>query len=134
MWGRGVERDESSSLELDDLVELRPDVAVVLPHGIRDAFPHPVERHVMVSRDRNPREPGQIIDEFAGTLELLGSGPLCEIAADDDGVRAERGRDTQQGITDLGKVGWPEVQVRDMQQRKHGCCRLDTMISADRSG
>ena len=84
----GVDAENRHARQLDERAERLVDIAAIARERRQEASKHIVQRHVMISGDAEHfmARIAQPVEELAGLLELLGSGALREVAADDDEV------------------------------------------------
>src|SRR5262249_35132412 len=105
----------------------------LLPRGERAREPPRRGRDVVVSGDREERniEPPE---EGLGIDELVSPTAVRDVAADDEELRLELGRELAQGRERSRRLVSAQMEVGDMDDaRCHGRMRLYTRIVADES-
>jgi len=118
---RSVDPKHRHAGQFDEGAKALVDESAVPRQRRQEAAKHVVKRHVMVAGDAKHLVPvvAQALEEMAGFAELLGSGPLGEVATDHDEARLQR---AQLGFDrfDQRLIVRTEVQVGKVDQASHG--------------
>jgi hypothetical protein len=63
----------------------------------------------VVAGNGESRQARELVDEISGLSELRRFRTLGQVAADDDGISAERRRNSLKRISDARQIGWAEM-------------------------
>ena len=96
------------------------DIAAIARERRQEAPKHIVERHVMIAghAEHFMARLAQPLEELARLLELLGSGALGEVAADDDEVGLELVDAPLDGVDQSLVVG-AEMEIGQVNEASH---------------
>ena len=119
----GVDPHHQHLAVAPDRLELRAEVLPVGAEGIEEPLPDAVEGDVVIARHHQAGH-RDAVDEGAGLAELLGRGPLRQVAGDDDEIRPVAVDQLQHPLGDPGQVRRSEVDVGDVQDRAQGLVRF----------
>jgi len=69
----------------------------------------------MVTRNNEHRVIRHSVEEPPGLFKLMSFSPLCQVAANNDGIGSERRNGLQQSLRDRGQEWRPEMQIGYME-------------------
>ena len=93
------------------------DHPAVAPKRREESADEVIQRHVVVAGHHQPRR-GQLVEEAASSRELRSARALRQVAGDDDQMWPVARDGCRKGL-DEGRLYTAEVQVREMDDRRH---------------